>query len=43
MKDQQAVLSDLIDDVDRKSILNQLQLIYSNEAADLITHINENY
>jgi hypothetical protein len=43
MKDQQAVLSDLIDDVDRKSILNQLQLIYSNDAADLITHINENY
>lgn len=43
MKDQQAVISDLIDDVDRKSVLNQLQLINNNEATSLIEHINESY
>ena len=40
---QQAMISDLIDDIDRRSVVNHLQLIYSNPAEKLIAHLQENY
>jgi len=42
-KDQQAVLSDLIDDIDRKSIANQVQLIQGNSQEQIIAHLEEAY
>jgi MoaA/NifB/PqqE/SkfB family radical SAM enzyme len=43
LKEQQAVISDLIDDINKKSIVNHLQLIKSNSAESVIAHIKENY
>jgi len=43
MRRQQAILSDLIDDIDRKSVVNHLQLITNNTTEGLLAHIEENY
>ena len=43
MRRQQAILSDLIDDIDRKSVVNHLQLITNNSTEDLLAHIEGNY
>lgn len=40
---QQAILSDLIDDIDRRSVVNHLQLIYANGTDQLLEHIDSNY
>lgn len=42
-REQQAVISDLIDDIDRKSVVNHLQMIRGNEAEALISFLSENY
>ena len=43
MRRQQAIISDLIDDIDRRSVVNHLQLIHSNSEDKLIAHLDENY
>lgn len=43
MRRQQAILSDLIDDIDRKSVVNHLQLITNNTTENLLAHVEENY
>lgn len=43
MKEQQAVIGDLIDDIDKKSIVNQLQLIHGNELTSILDHIKSSY
>lgn len=43
MRKQQAIVSDLIDDIDRRSVVNHLQLITGNSTERLLAHIDENY
>ena len=40
---QQAMISDLIDDIDRRSVVNHLQLIRANSLEKLLTHLDEHY
>jgi len=43
MRRQQAMISDLIDDIDRRSVVNHLQLIHANPIEKLLAHLDEHY